>query len=142
MSTLEKRAMWGLIIGVVWAVVFFTVFFTLGGIETYSESFKSIKTAIVVIGAVFFIIMDTSYRRCAKADERDKLILMRASGMVLTATILTVGAWCVALQLIYNEQLATGYLYLIIISMAIVGMIMQAAGILFWSRHNEYLDKV
>ena len=144
MSTLEKRALWGLIIGVVWAVVFFSVFFALGGVEVPRENTKGITGAIVVTGTICHVIMYISYRKCAKADERDRLILLRAADMQLGAIILTVGGWCAALGQIYKSQghLDTGYLYLIVVSMVIVSMIIQAAGILFWSRRTEYLDKI
>ncbi len=143
MTTLEKRALWGLIIGAVYAVVFFTVYFALGGVNNPEVSGRS-TTAIVVIGSTLYLYLYISYRRCAKADERDRLIFIRATDTQLLATILTVGGWCAALGEINKSQgqIATGYLYLIVISMVLAGMIMQAAGILFWSRHTEHLNKV
>ena len=146
MTSLEKRALYGLLIGVLWAVIFFTLFFTLGGVSTYGDKYaeRNIMSVIVVAGSISYIIVYISYRKCAKADERDRLILIRASDIQLAATIFTVVGWCTALGLIYKSQgqISIGYLFLIVISMVIAGMIMQALGILFWSRNTEYLNKV
>ena len=146
MISLEKRALYGLIIGVTWAIIFFTVFLSLGGINTYGDNgtLRTVTAVIVTVGALSYLIVYISYRQSAKADERDRLVLIRAADVQLAATILTVGGWCTALGLIYKSegQISTAYLFLIVVSMIISGMIVQALAILFWSRNTEYLNKV
>ena len=144
MTSLEKRALFGLTIGIIWAAVFFGVFFTMGGVSSKDDVFRNIMSLIVLVGSVSYVIVYISYRKSAKADERDRLILIRASDIELTSLFFTVGGWCVALALIYKSegQISVGYLFLIVISMVIAGMIMQALGILFWSKNTEHLNKV
>jgi len=147
MTSLEKRALLGLIIGAIWAAAFLSVFFVFAGVETYLDSPRLIRTilaAIVVVGSVVYIIFYIFYRKSAKFDERDRLILIRAADLQLAGVILAVGSWSVALSQIYKDvgQVPVTYFYLIVVTMVMVSTIMQSIGILFWSRHTEYISKV
>lgn len=147
MTSLEKRASRGLIIGVIWAAVFFSVFFVFTGVEAYPDSPRFIRTmmaAIVIVGVVAYLIFFFLYRECAKFDERERLIFIRAADLQLAAVILTVGGWSTALQHMYRDagQVPTAYLFLIVVSMIMVAFIMQSLGLLFYSRHTEHIHKV
>lgn len=145
MTRLEKRAVCGLIMGVIWAIALFGGFVMLGGVSAFREDevLRGITLAIGFVGSIAYLILYISYRKSGLVDERDRLIMIRASEFQLASLFLTVGAWSVALALIYAEKglVSIVYLYLIIMAMIMVSMLAEAIGILFWSRRTEYLTK-
>jgi len=138
MAPLQKRAWWGLGVGLAFTVAFVLVFILMGGVEAFdtNQGFRIIVN-ILLIGALVahLLIMDFSLRK-ATVDERDKLILGRAPRIQWIAVILTLAAWVVVLNKVYR---ATGlipalYLYVIFMSVLIVSWLAQSLGILigYW----------
>lgn len=138
MAPLQKRAWWGLGVGLAFTVAFVLVFILMGGVEAFdtNQGFRIIVN-ILLIGALVahLLIMDFSLRK-ATVDERDKLILGRAPRIQWIAVILTLAAWVVVLNEVYR---ATGlipalYLYVIFMSVLIVSWLAQSLGILigYW----------
>ncbi len=147
MTRLERRALFGSIVGVVWAAVFFVAFFALGGVEAPSDRpfhIRTLPTAILVLGTAAYVLFYVSYRQCAEFDERDRMILIRVADLQLAAVILTVGAWSATLQSVYRDvgQMPVAYLFLVVASMLMVAFTAQSLGILFYSRHTEQLHKL
>ena len=143
MTPLEKRALYGLITGVIWVIAFFGVFVMLGGVSAFIEDrvFRIIMAGIAVVGSVAFVIVYITYKKSGRVDERDRLIMIRASDIQLMSVILAVGAWCAALALIYKDEgVPVVFLFLIVITMVMASMLGQAIGILS-SRLTEYLTK-
>lgn len=147
MTKLERRALFGSIVGVMWAAAFFAAFFALGGVEAPSDRpffIRNLPVGILVLGTAAYVLFYVSYRQCALADERDRMIFIRVADLQLAAVILTVGAWSVALQSTFREagQMPVGYLFLVVPSMLMVAFIAQSLGILFYSRHTEHIHKL
>lgn len=144
MTPLEKRALYGLVIGVVWVIAFFGVFVMLGGVSAFIEDrvFRIIMAGIAVVGSTAHLAIHITYRKSGMVDERDRLIMIRASDIQLASVILAVGAWSFALSLIYKDegQIPVVFLFLIVISMVMASMLGQAISILL-SRLTEYLTK-
>ena len=139
MAPLQKRALYGLVIGVVWVIAFFTVFIMNDGISTFHEDrgFRLIMDGIAVVGAVaYFILISITFKKSSQLDERDWLILNRAMGVQLTAVIFSVGAWCAVLTLSYRDegQIPLVFLFLIVMAMVMVSMLAQSIMmlILYW----------
>lgn len=95
----------------------------LGGVSAFGEDevFRRIMAGIAVVGSTAYLVMYITYRKSGMIDERDRLIMIRASDIQLTSVILAVGAWSFALSLIYKDegQISVVFLFLIVITMAI-----------------------
>lgn len=144
MTPLEKRALYGLVIGVVWAITFFGVFVMLGGVSAFIEDevLRGIMGGIAVVGGTAYAIVHITYRKSGLVDERDRLVMIRASDIQLMSVFFAAGAWGVPLALIYKDEgIPVVFLFLMVISMGMVSMLAQAIGILFLSRRTEYLTK-
>jgi len=145
MAPLQKRAWYGLAIGIVFAIALLAVFITKGGVTRFTEdqSFRIIIDALFIGWLVVYAIMMASLlnlRRSKKGavaiDKRDRMILERAPLIQLWAVILSLIAWAIGLTEIYWDagQVPIMYLYLIFFSSLIVSTLAQSIGILigYW----------
>ena len=59
MAPLQKRALYGLAFGVVWAVAIIMVFIVKGGVSTYSEDtgFRLIMAGLLIGGLLAYLIL-------------------------------------------------------------------------------------
>ena len=144
MAPLQKRAWWGLAIGLVFAVAFSLVFILKGGIATFDEdqSFRIIIDILFVGGLVAnLLIVNLALRNPGMVDERDKLILDRAPRIQWLAVIFTMVAWTIALTEVYHNTglVPTVFLYVIFMSILIVSTLAQSLGILigYWSMNRH-----
>ena len=81
MAPLQKRAWWGLIIGLAFAVAFALVFILMGGIGAFDEDqdFRIIIDVLWIGGLLAnLVIMELTLRKPAQVDERDRMIQGRA----------------------------------------------------------------
>ena len=139
MAPLQKRAWWGLAIGLIFAVAFTLVFILKGGIATLEEDqgFRIIIDILWVGGLVAnLVIVNLALRKPGMVDERDKLIMDRAPRIQWLAVVFTLVAWTIALTEIYSEsgQIPAVFLYVIFMSVLIVSTLAQSLGILigYW----------
>jgi hypothetical protein len=139
MAPLQKRAWYGLAVGVVFAVALLVVFILKGGIGTFDEDagFRLIIDGLWIGGLVAnLIIVDLALRKPGLADERDRLIMDRAPRIQWLAVVFTLVAWVIVLNEVYRETnlIPAVYLYLIFISILIVSTLAQCLGILigYW----------
>ena len=77
MAPLQKRAWWGLGLGLAFTAAFVLVFVLMGGIETFdtNQTFRIIIN-VIWIGALLthLVIMDFTLRKPRMVDERDRMI--------------------------------------------------------------------
>jgi hypothetical protein len=139
MAPLQKRALFGLIFGIVWAVAMGLTFVLMGGADEFdtNQVFRLIIDGIWIGGlVVYLVLIDSVVRRKGSFDERDKIILDRSSRTQWLAVIFSMVAWVVGLTEAFR---ATGavpiiFLYLMFIYTLVASSMAQSAGILigYW----------
>ena len=137
MAPLQKRALYGLVIGIVWAIAIIVVFITKGGVSTFSEDqgFRLIIDGLWVGGLIFYGILMLTLRKQRQVDERDRLILGRAPVVQLWAVIFSLVIWTIVLTEIYwNQGIPPIFMYLVFMFTLIVSTVAQSIGILigYW----------
>jgi len=137
MAPLQKRALYGLVFGVVWAVAIIVVFIVKGGVGTFSEDmgFRLIIDGLWIGGLIVYGILMLTLRKPSQVDERDKLILGRAPVVQLWAVIFSLVIWTIALTESYWTQgIPPIFMYLVFMSTLIVSAVAQSIGILigYW----------
>jgi len=137
MAPLQKRALYGLVFGVVWAVAIIVVFIVKGGVGTFSEDmgFRLIIDGLWIGGLIVYGILMLTLRKPSQVDERDKLILGRAPVVQLWAVIFSLVIWTIALTESYWTQgIPPIFMYLVFMSTLIVSAVAQSFGILigYW----------
>jgi hypothetical protein len=133
MAPLQKRAWWGLGVGLAFAIAFALVFILMGGIESFDtdSKFRLIINVLWIGGLVAnLVIMELTLRK-AMVDERDRMIRDRAFRIQWLATVFTLVAWVAVLNVVYQETglIPTVYLYVIFMSVLIVSTLAQCLGI-------------
>jgi hypothetical protein len=139
MTPLQKRAWWGLGIGLAFAISFVLVFVLMGGITSFEEdqTFRIIID-ILWIGSLLanLVIINLVLRRPGMVDERDKLVLDRAPRIQWLAVVCTLVAWTIGLNEVYRDPnlMPTDFLFVIFMSVLIVSTLAQSLGILIGYR--------
>jgi len=137
MASLQKRALYGLAFGVVWAVAIIVVFIVKGGVSTFSDDqgFRLIIDGLWVGGLIFYGILMLTLRKQSQVDERDRLILGRAPVVQLWAVIFSLVIWTIVLTESYWDQgIPPIFMYLVFMSTLIVSAVAHSIGILigYW----------
>ena len=133
MAPLQKRALYGLVFGVMWTVAIIVVFIAKGGVSTFSEDqgFRLIIDGLWIGGLIFYGILMLTLRRQSQVDERDRLILGRAPVVQLWAVIFSLVIWTIVLTESYWDQgIPPIFMYLVFMSTLIVSAVAQSIGIL------------
>jgi hypothetical protein len=144
MAPLQKRALYGLVFGIIWAIALVVVFIWKGGAEAFDENagFRIIIDVIWIGGLVLYLILFQTLRRPQQLDERDKSILEQSVRTQWLAVILSQVAWIIALAEAYYAKggVPVIFLYLMFIFTLVVSTVAQTAGILigYWrmNRHG------
>jgi hypothetical protein len=144
MAPLQKRALWGLIAGLAFAVAFVLVFTLMGGIDNFDKntSFRIIIDVLWIGGLVAnLIIVNMALNKPGMVDERDKLIADRAPRVQWIAVIITLVAWVITLNEVYRSThlIPSVFLFVIFMSVLIVSTIAQCLGILigYWRMNRN-----
>ena len=139
MAPLQKRALYGLVFGVIWAIAIIVVFIAKGGVNAYTEDpgMRAILAALLIGGLIAYsAMMILTLRKPSRVDERDKLIMGRAPKVQLWAVIISLAVWMIALTETYWDQgqVPVIFPYLIFLSTLIVNTLAQSVGILmgYW----------
>jgi hypothetical protein len=139
MAPLQKRALWGLLTGLAFAIAFVLVFILKGGISTFDEdqNFRIIIDILWIGGLVANLaIVNLALRKPGMVDERDRMILDRAPRIQWLAVIFTLVAWVITLTEVYHDThlVPSLFLYVIFMSVLIVSTLAQCLGILigYW----------
>ena len=140
MSTLQKRALYSLILGAILAITLVVVFVT-KDVYTFDEdlSFRLIVYALwIAVPLVYLVTVNPILKKRDMVDERDKLILERAPKVQWLAVIFSLVAWVIVLTESFGDkgEVPVIFLTLIIISTLIISTLAQALGILigYWAR--------
>jgi hypothetical protein len=144
MAPLQKRAWWGLVIGLVFTVAFVLVFILMGGIETFDNdlNFRLIIDVLWIGGLVAnLIIVNLPLKNPSMVDERDKLIAERAPRIQWMAVIFTLVAWVIGLNEAYQDTnlIPAIFLFVMFISILTVSTLAQSLGILigYWRMNRN-----
>jgi len=137
MAPLQKRALYGLAFGVVWAVAMIVVFIAKGGVGTFSDDqgFRLIVDGLWIGGLIFYGILMFTLRKRNQIDERDRLILGRAPVVQLWAVIFSLVIWTIVLTETYWDQgIPPIFMYIVFIATLAVSAVAQSIGILvgYW----------
>ena len=140
MSTLQKRALYSLILGAILAITLVVVFVT-KDVYTFDEdlSFRLIVYALwIAVPLVYLVTVNPILKKRDMVDERDKLLLERAPKVQWLAVIFSLVAWVIVLTESFGDkgEVPVIFLTLIIISTLIISTLAQALGILigYWAR--------
>lgn len=107
MAPLQKRALYGLILGIIWAVLLVSLFITKGGASAYSEDPTMRRTLIALLmgGAVAYLLLVSPrigmFKKKIVIDERDKVIMERAPRIQLVAMMMSLAIWSISLTEYY-----------------------------------------
>lgn len=144
MAPLQKRALYSLVIGLVFTIAIIIVFIVKGGIDTFNEDQEyRIIVDVLWIGALLASLLMTgvTFRKPGQLDERDKLIMVRAQRTQLLAVIFSLAAWVISLPEIYHAegQIPVAFIYLIYMSILLVMALSQSIGVLigYWRMNRN-----
>ncbi len=145
----QRRARWGLAIGVVMSVAILAVFVSKGPSTYYQDTgFRLLSYGLFALWLVAHLTMLRLTRRAAGEsevveDERDRAIRTRALTVSLIAVFLVLAAWAIGLTEYYWDEKAIpiDYPYFILWSALVVGLLSREVGVLMgyagWHGHGE-----
>ncbi len=149
MTPLQKRAWWGLGVGVVWCAAMLAV--VLGSdpvsmIEDRGE--RLLFTGILMAGVLAYVVVLILMKRLTAGgetmlDERDRSIMARAGTVQSALMLATLAGWAIVLSETYWDERAIPivFSYLIFWSVFIVYLLAYSLGILLgyagWGNHGE-----
>ena len=138
MAPLQRRALFGLVFGVAWAMAIIVVFILMGGTSTFDEDsgFRLIIDGLWIGGLVVYLLLFQTFRRPGQFDERDKTIMERSTRVQWLAVIISQVAWIIGLSESYHAQgqIPVIFLYIMFIFTLVVSSVAQSIGILvgYW----------
>ena len=142
MAPLQKRAFYGLIFGVAWAIAMVVVFILKGGAAVFDtdNTFRLIMDSIWIGGLIVYLVLFYPIlHKSNMVDERDRLIYDRSPRTQWLAVIFTLVAWVIGLsEGFHGQEVPTVYLYLMFFTILSVSSIAGTIGILvgYW-RMNQ-----
>jgi len=143
MTPQQKRAWYGLAIGIVWSLAMVALF-AIKGATAFDEDtgMRYTAYAIFAAGVLAYVAMMyvTGWRMRRKGvimDERDRMILRKVPAYQMLAVLVTLAAWSVILTEVYHEQGQVPVVFptLMFFSAIIVNIVFASAGTLiaYWS---------
>jgi hypothetical protein len=137
MAPTQKGAWWGLLIGVVTLAVLSGILLTKGAAECWENDYlRLVVMGIFIGGIVAHLVMSNRFHITSilqgSMDEREGMIISRASIVLPPAILITLAAWMIMLTERYNEQGAVPLVYLNLVfgSTILVMLIAQSVGVL------------
>lgn len=142
MTPQQKRAWYGLAIGIIWSAALMAIF-VIKGATTFDEDAGMRVTVYLLFaaGVLAYVAMlyITGWRMRKHGpimDERDRLILRKVPVYQMFAVLLTLAAWAIALNEVYHEekQVPVVFPWLMFYSAIIVNIVFASAGTLiaYW----------
>ncbi|MBA7570359.1 MAG: DUF2178 domain-containing protein [Dehalococcoidia bacterium] len=144
MAPLQKRALFTLIIGLIFTIALIVVLLLEGDITAFNQekAFRWIVyAALIGVPLTYLILIDLTLRKPTQLDERDRLIMQRSGRIQWLAVIFSLAAWMIILTEVYQEQrqVPVVFLTLIFISTLIISILAQSLGILigYWRANRN-----
>ena len=143
MAPLQRRAVYGLIFGIAWAIAIVAVFILKGGAAAFDvdQTFRLIMDGIWVGGLIVYLVLFYPIlRKPNLVDERDKLIYDRSPRIQWLAIIFTLVAWVIGLTEGFRGQgVPPVLLYVMFFTILCVSAIAQCIGILvgYWRMNSN-----
>ena len=143
MAPLQKRAFYGLVFGIAWAIAMVAVFILKGGATAFDtdSTFRLIMDGIWVGGLIVYLaLFYTIIRKPNLVDERDRLIYDRSPRIQWMAVIFTLVAWVIGLSEAFHGQgVPTVFLYVMFFTILCVSAVAQCIGILvgYWRMNRN-----
>jgi hypothetical protein len=145
MAPLQKRALYSLIIELVFTVVFIAVLLAQGDVTAFesNENLRLVLYAVLVgVPLVYLALVNSITYDSRKVDERDRLVIAKSGRAQWMAVIFTLAAWTITLTEVYHEQgsVPVAYLNLLFFSTLIISTLAQSLGILLGYRSANRND--
>ena len=144
MPPLQKKALYSLIIGIVFTIILIAVLIGQGDITELDRnlSLRLLMYAVLVgVPLVYLVLVGLTLRKPRQVDERDKVIIERSGRTQLLAVIFSLAAWTIVLTEVYhdNGQVPVIFLNLIFVSTLIISTLAQSLGILigYWRMNSN-----
>jgi hypothetical protein len=142
MTPQQKRAWYGLAIGIVWTLAIVAVFVVKGATAFDEESgMRAMVYGLFIAGVLAYVAMlyITGWRMRREGvimDERDRLILRKVPVYQMFAVLFTLAGWAIALNEVYREegQIPVVFVWIMFYSAIIANMVFASAGTLiaYW----------
>jgi hypothetical protein len=144
MAPLQKRALFGFIVGFILAIAILVLLIVGGGITRFDtdDGFRMIIDVLWVLGLIVpLVLFRPLMQNNTKYDERDRVIMERSIRIQWIAIVLSLAAWIIALSETYHAAGAVpvSFLYVMFISILIISTLSQSVGILigYWSMNRH-----
>jgi hypothetical protein len=142
MTPQQKRAWYGLAIGIVWSLALVAVFVAKGATAFDKDAGMRVTVYLLFIAgilayvAMLYITGWRMRRQGAIMDERDRMILRKEPVYQMFAVLMTLAAWAVSLNEIYWDQgqIPVVFPFLMFYSAIIVNIVFASTGTLiaYW----------
>jgi hypothetical protein len=142
MTPQQKRAWYGLAIGIVWSLALVAVFVAKGATAFDEDAGMRLTVyALFIAGVLAYVAMlyITGWRMRRQGvimDERDRMILRKVPVYQMFAVLWTLAAWAIALSEVYYDQgqVPVVFTWLMFYSAIIVNIVFASAGTLiaYW----------
>jgi len=143
MTPQQKRAWYGLAIGIVWSLALVAVFVAKGATAFDEDAgmrftvYGIFAAGVLAYVAMMYITGWRMRRQGPIMDERDRMILRKVPAYQMLAVLVTLAAWSVILTEVYHEQGQVPVVFptLMFFSAIIVNIVFASAGTLiaYWS---------
>ncbi len=142
MTPQQKRAWYGLAIGIVWSLALVAVFIAKGATAFDEDAGMRVMVyGLFIAGVLAYVAMlyITGWRMRKEGvlmDERDRLILRKVPVYQMFAVLFTLAGWAIALSEVYHNerQVPVVFTWLMFYSAIIVNIVFASAGTLiaYW----------
>jgi polyferredoxin len=142
MTPQQKRAWYGLAIGIVWSLAMVAVFVVKGATAFDEDAGMRVMVyGLFIAGVCAYVAMlyITGWRMRREGvimDERDRMILRKVPVYQMFAVLITLAAWSVILTEVYHDQGQVPVVFpnLMFFSAIVVNMVFASAGTLiaYW----------
>jgi hypothetical protein len=144
MAPLQKRALYGLVLVILFSTAMLVLFFSGGGIDKFEADagFRLAVDALCIAGLITpLILFRPIMQNRSKFDERDRLIMNKATFIQWITVIASLAAWVIILTEAYHAsgEVPLNYLYILFLSILLISTIAQSLGILigYWRMNKN-----
>ena len=142
MTPQQKRAWYGLAIGIIWTLAMVALF-VIKGATAFDEdtgmrftAYAMFAAGVLAYVAMLYITGWRMRRQGVIMDERDRMILRKVPVYQMFAVLWTLAGWAIALSEVYHDegQIPVVFTWLMFYSAIIVNIVFASAGTLiaYW----------